>query len=116
MIIVPIFRSGCKNDPANYRGISLINVNYEIISSIINDRIQTWAENQALIDESQSGFRSGNSVTDNLLCLQSIVQKYISKQRGPCYVLFIDFQKAFDSVVDFKLFSSLADKGLKGKL
>ena len=89
---------------------------YKIFSSIINDRISLWAEEHEIIDESQAGFRAGYSVFDNLFSLQSMVQKYITKRGGRFYVLYVDFQKAFDSLVHYKLFSSLAGKGMTGKV
>ena len=89
---------------------------YKIFSSIINDRISLWAKEHEIIDESQAGFRAGYSVFDNLFSLQSMVQKYITKRGGRFYVLYVDFQKAFDSLVHYKLFSSLAGKGMTGKV
>ena len=55
-------------------------------------------------------------MTDNLFCLQSMIQKYTSKPGGRFYVLYVDFQKAFDSLVHFKLFTNLAGKGMNGKI
>ncbi len=112
----PNIKSGSKEEPANYRGISLINVMYKIFSSIITDRINEWAEKNTIIEESQSGFRSGYSVVDNLFCLQSMIQKYTSKPGGRFYVLYVDIKKTFDSLVHFKLFTSLYAKGMDGKI
>ena len=47
-----------------------------------------------IIDESQAGFRSGYSTRDNNFILMSLIQKYLSKQRGRFYCLFIDFAKS----------------------
>ena len=89
---------------------------YKIFSGIINDRLYAWAADHDIIEESQAGFRPGYSVADNLFCLQSMVQKYITKPGGRFYVLYVDFKKAFDSLLHFKLFSNLADKGMNGKV
>ena len=48
-IIVPVFKPGNKQDPRNYRGISLINVMYKIFSCIINDQISLWGRNMKLL-------------------------------------------------------------------
>ena len=76
-------------DPSNYRGISLINIMYKIFSGFITERLTNYAEVSELIDEAQAGFRAGYSVTDNLFCLQSMVQKYLTKPGGRFYALFM---------------------------
>ena len=44
-----------------------------------------------------------------------MIQKYLSKRKGRFYVLFIDFEKAFDNISHKKLFESLSSKGVNGK-
>lgn len=115
-IIVPVHKSGSKEDPSNYRGVALINVMYKIFANIIYDRLYTWSEEFGKIDESQAGFRVGYSTIDNIFTLQSMVQKYISKPGGRFYVLYVDFKKAFDGLIHHKLFASLHRKGVQGNL
>ena len=38
-ILCPIFKSGSKNNPSNYRGILITTTIYKIFSSIINNRL-----------------------------------------------------------------------------
>ena len=73
--IMPIHKSGSINDPSNYRGISLINIMYQIFSGIITERLTNYAEDSGLIDEAQAGFRAGYSVTVKIVLLT----KYGSK-------------------------------------
>ena len=47
-----------------------------------------------------------------MFILQCLIQKYISKPVGRFYVLFIDFQRAFDSINHLNLSTSLKQKGL----
>ena len=63
-IIVPVHKSGSKDDPSNFRGISLINVMYKIFSLIVNKRLCNWAELNGNIDEAQAGFHAGYSTVD----------------------------------------------------
>ena len=53
-------------------------------------------------------------ITHNFI-LQSIAQKYVSKEGGRFYCLFIDFSKAFDRIHHNQLFHSLASNGINGK-
>jgi hypothetical protein len=51
-------------------------------SSVLNNRLYIWAEDNNKIDEVQAGFRNGYSTIDNLFTLQALVQKYLSKSQG----------------------------------
>ena len=86
-LIVPIHKAGSRDDPSNYRRVSLINVMYKIFSNIVNERLCTWAEAYGKIDEAQAGFRAGYSNIDNMFSLQSMFQKYKCKPGGRFYVL-----------------------------
>ena len=99
-----------------YRGMSLVKIMYKIYSNIVYDSIYNWADTFNLIDESQAGLRHGYFVTDNLFTLHSIIQKYICKPGGRFYVLYVDFRRAFDSLVHDKLLSILFKRGLQRKM
>ena len=58
-----------------------------------------------IIDEAQAGFRNGYCTTDNMFTLHALIQKYLSKKKGRLYVLFIDFEKAFDNICHKTLFA-----------
>ena len=79
-IICPIHKS--VHDPGDYRGISLLNTMYKIMSKIISTRLYNWAEENGKIDEGQAGFRKGYSTFDNIFTLQAMVQKYLSRPGG----------------------------------
>jgi hypothetical protein len=59
--VVPIFKSGCKNDLNNYRPISLLNVFSKIIEKIVGSRLSSYLERNNLISDSQYGFRKSHS-------------------------------------------------------
>ncbi len=81
----------------------------------MNRRLTKWANDHNKIDESQAGFRAGYSTIDNMFTLQALVQKYLSKQGGRFYCLYVDFSKAFDRIQHDKLWESLQAKGIGGK-
>ena len=113
-VICPIFKSGSKKNPANYRGISITTSMYKIFSCIINKRLYEWAEATHKIDEAQAGFRQNYSTIDNLFTLQAIIQKYLSKQGRRFYCLYVDFSRAFDKVNHSSLFECLKRLGIHG--
>ena len=63
-IICPIYKSGSHREPQNYRGISLMNSISKIFNGILTVRVQKWAEENNVLDESQAGFRRGFSTID----------------------------------------------------
>ena len=77
---IPIYKSGDKNDPNNYRGISLINCLPKICNTILNNRLIKIIEDQ--LSNSQFGF----------------INKYIHKKKKKMHACFVDLRKAFDSV------------------
>ena len=80
--------------------------------TILTTRLTEWANLNDVIDESQAGFRKGYNTIDNIFSLQSIVQKYLSKERGRFYCIFVDFKRAFDSIHHASLWFSLERKGI----
>lgn len=61
--------------------------------------------------EEQSGFRAGRSCTDNVFVLQQILEKRISRNLST-HLVFIDLEKAYDTVPLTKLFEILTKFGL----
>ena len=79
-IIVPIHKSGDKNNPDNYRGVSLLSILRKVFAQILNKRLSWWQEENNKIVEEQSGFRTGYSTMDNTFVLYAIVQRYLMKK------------------------------------
>ena len=115
-LIYPLHKKGNLANVQNYRGISLLNVISKIFTGILFDRLTHWSDINVHIPESQAGGRKGYSTIDNIFCLQSVVQKYLTKKCGRFYVLFVDFSRAYDSIQRCKLWELLIQKGLKGNM
>ena len=82
---------------------------------VLTKRLTNWCEDNSVIEESQAGFRSQYSTIYNIFTLNGIIQKYLSKRKGRCYVFYIDFLKAFDGCIHKKLWSCLSRHGVQGK-
>jgi len=72
-IVIPIHKKGYRNNPHNYRGISLLNTGYKIYSKIIAKRLTATAE--VLLLEEQNGFRKGRSCMDCIFSASQIIEK-----------------------------------------
>ena len=115
-MIVPIYKSGNKDNPDNYRGISLLSVLGKVFAYILNRRLTLWADANNKIAEEQGGFRSGYSTMDNIFVLYAVVQKYLLRKSGKVYVCFVDFRKAFDTINRNILWNVLRKNGIGGRM
>ena len=113
--IVPIFKSGAKSDPSNYRGITLSSCLGKLFNKILNERLVLFLDRNGLLCKEQIGFRQGSRTADHIFVLKSIVEYYKTKKQ-PIYCCFIDLRRAFDSVWRIGLFYKLLKTGVGVKL
>ena len=112
-LIVPIFKKkGSKNDPNNYRGITLISCLSKFFTIILNNRLKKVSEK--ILSEIQAGFRPGYSTLDHIYSLYCIFLLY-KRMKKPLYMAFIDYQKAFDTIWRAGLWHKLINQGISGK-
>ncbi|CAG7833269.1 unnamed protein product, partial [Allacma fusca] len=102
--------------PANYRGIALINTVTKLFTALICKRLTKWAEEKNKLPECQAGFRKGRGCLDQIFSLMSIIQMKLRISRGKLFVMFIDFQRAFDSIPHDKLWRKLFKVGVSAKI
>lgn len=115
--IYPIHKAGEENLAKNYRGISLLDLGYKVLSQIITARISTWLEKGRKLRESQAGFRPGRGTRDHIFVLNALIENRFKKKGGKLYTCFIDFRAAFDLIDREKLMKKLEDKfGVSGKI
>ena len=72
--VIPIHIKGDRNNPDNYRVISLLNTGYKIYTIVIARRLTVIAK--ALLLEEQSGFRKGRSCMDCIFSFSQIIEKH----------------------------------------
>uniref|UniRef100_A0A8D8RIQ9 Craniofacial development protein 2 n=2 Tax=Cacopsylla melanoneura TaxID=428564 RepID=A0A8D8RIQ9_9HEMI len=111
-LIHPIHKKGDKSEPNNYRGISLLQVTYKILSKALQNRLEKQVDKE--IGEYQGGFRRGRSCVEQISNLKFILRH--RKLRGKhTYVTFVDFKKAYDSVDRDTLLNTLEEFGVDTK-
>ena len=112
-IIVPIHKKGDKTDCNNYRGIFLLPTTYKILSNILLSRLIPYAKE--IIGDYQCGFRRNRSTTDHIFCTRQVLEKKW-EYNEEFHQLFIDFEKAYDSVRREILYKILIEFGIPRKL
>ena len=58
-IIVPLYKKGEIEECKNYRGITLLDVIYKIMATILKKRLDKLSETRQIIGDYQCGFRKG---------------------------------------------------------
>ena len=112
--IIPIFKEkGDKCFTKNYRPISLLSNINKIFEKIIHKRLYEFMEKQGFIYENQFGFRKHHSTTHALIDLTKDIRQAVDNNFYSCGV-FIDLQKAFDTVDHDILLKKLDHYGIRG--
>jgi len=113
--VTPLHKKGPRNLVSNYRPVSLTSTVVKIMESIIKDNILQHILDNNLVSPFQYGFLPGRSCSTQLLNIMDHFTKALDK--GNCVdVIYLDFQKAFDSVPHKRLLCKLATFGVQGKL
>ena len=91
--IIPIFKKGDVSEVSNYRGITLLRTVGKLLTRILNNRLNKWAEEYEIYIEAQAGFRKHMSTLDNIFVLNGIITHCINSSEY-LYCCFVDFTKA----------------------
>jgi len=112
-IICLIHKKGDIMECSNYRGVSLLNTAYKILSNILFARISPFAKN--IIGNYQCGFRKNGSTANQIFTLRQILEK--TKEFGiETRHLFIDFKSAYDTIKRGQLYNAVSEFNIPNKL
>ena len=110
--IVPLFKNGSKDDPLNYRGITIGCCVGKLFTKILNQRLENFFTKRNLIKKEQIGFCKNKRTTDHLFVLKTLVDKYTQQGSKHLFTCLVDFRKAFDTVGHNELFLKLRLNGV----
>ena len=97
--ITPVFKTGDRTTPSNYRPISLTSVLSKVLERIIRKQVSSFIDKKGCLNSTQHGFRnrSGRSCLSDLLSVFDDIM-HMLEDGGSVDMVYLDFSKAFDKV------------------
>jgi len=94
-IIINVPKKGDLSQCRNWRGVTLLAEISKIFKKIILERVKNSMEMG--LRKEQTGFRHNRSCINQINTLRVIIEQSVEFQ-SPLYMLFVDYQRAFDSL------------------
>ena len=103
-IIVPVHRKSDRMDCNNYRGISLLFTSYKILSNMLLSTMTIYTQMKL-----QENINEGLGEIDQPSTTYLAFSKYLKRSGNTIrrYILFIDFEKAYNSIKRESLYDIL---------
>ncbi|XP_078580636.1 uncharacterized protein LOC144864435 [Branchiostoma floridae x Branchiostoma japonicum] len=111
--IIKLPKKGDLTQCKNWRGIMLLSVASKLLCRIILNRTANAMETK--LRDNQAGFRANRSCSDQIATLRVIVEQS-TEFNSQLYAVFVDYEKAFDSLDRTSLWNILAHYGIPPKI
>jgi hypothetical protein len=113
--VTPVHKKDSKIDHHNYRPISLLSVFSKIFEKLIYKRIYSYLDSKKLLYSKQFGFRGNHSTNHAIISLTEHIRKLLDNGEYVCGI-FVDLEKAFDTVSHDILCEKIKSYGLRGNI
>jgi len=111
--ITPLHKKDSKLLASNFRPISLLSNISKIFEKLIHKRLYSYLEKNNIIYDFQFGFRKGHSTNHALITLTEAIRSALDSNEYAVGI-FLDLQKAFDTVEHSILIKKLEHYGIRG--
>ena len=109
-IITCLYKTGNKAEAKNYRPIALLNTIYKLYSAILTKRLYKFVEENNILSKSQTGSRPGKGCHELITTMITTIET-CKKTNSPLNILFLDIQKAYNSVPHWAIIQTLQNIG-----
>ena len=113
--VSPIFKTGNRSEPANYRPVSITSIPCKLLEHIFHANIMRHLKQYRNLNNQQNGFDSCRSYEAKLALSVFDLGKFVGRQ-SLSDVVIMDFSNAFDLVPHERLLLKLHHFGITGKL
>lgn len=111
--VVPLFKGGDSSCLGNYRPISILNIFSKILEKHVYKHLYSYLERANILNDNQFGFRHSRGTTQAILRHVGFIYENLDKS-SIVFSLYLDLQKAFDSVDHGILLNKLSFYGIRG--
>ena len=101
--ISPIHKSGDRFAANNYRPVCVLPYFSKIVERIIYNQLYTFFIDNNFLSSCQHGFRSKHSTISSVITLLNSIYNILDEKLN-VLVVFIDFSKAFDTILIIRYF------------
>ena len=110
---IPVFKKGSRLLVCNYRPISLLSNLNKILEKLFFSRLCKFLDEYKCIYSLQFGFRAKHSTNHALIDITENIRSALDNKKVSCGI-FVDLQKAFDTVNHDILINKLNHYGIRG--
>ena len=113
--VVSIPKKGDLTVMGNYRGISLMGTVLKVVMRVVSDRLDKALEEHHRFSPGQAGFRHREECPTQIACLYEACRRRMLRDEDT-YLMFVDLEKAYDTVPHEGLFRKLELQGVRGRM
>ena len=95
-ILNPIHKSNEKDNPDNFRGISISSCFGKLFTKMLKNRLQNFIDENSFISKNQGSGKKSTRTSDHLMVIKFLIDKHVKTDKKKLYACFVDIKKAYD--------------------